>query len=112
MRAPTLDGHTHCVFGPCLEAFVNVLGMLSCMKFVQQVVVMSNLDQTMVEDVLALPQSAKEELLSLLMESLNKKQGDVEPAWMAEAESRVDGYLSGELQAKPWNELMAKYQTK
>ena len=50
-------------------------------------------------------------LLEDLQETDAKHDG-IETMWIAEAESRLDAYLRGELQALPGEEVMARLRTR
>jgi putative addiction module component (TIGR02574 family) len=71
---------------------------------------MSLINKTIVDDILALPSSARVELVELLMNSLGAQDKEVDALWATEAESRIDAYEKGLLRTVSLDTVLAKYK--
>lgn len=62
--------------------------------------------QSLLEDVLALPQAARSEIAGRLLESLEPAtEFGVEEAWRKEVAARVTSLDAGEVETIPWEEV-------
>jgi putative addiction module component (TIGR02574 family) len=74
---------------------------------------MENNPQQIFKDALAMPPVAKAALIEKLFHSFDQaRQESIDQAWAAEAESRLDGFESGEISAKPFSAVLAKINAK
>lgn len=62
------------------------------------------------DEALALPESEREELVELLVPSLerNPYSGELHPDWIPEIERRLRDHREGKTKAIPWEEVKAR----
>ena len=63
------------------------------------------------QQLAALPDSDRLQLVDYLLESLDQPDPEIERLWVAEAQSRWDAYQRGEISSVPAEEVFAKYRT-
>ena len=61
---------------------------------------------------LSLPAENRAALAAKLLESLEEDRADIEAAWVAEAESRLQAYDEGRLKATPIDEVLSSLRSK
>lgn len=49
-------------------------------------------------------------LVEAILSGLDKPDPDIERAWAAEAEARLEAYKRGELEAADWEEIKKRYE--
>ncbi len=74
---------------------------------------MKNNAQQIFKDALAMPPMEKASLIEKLFHSFDQNRQDhIDQLWAEEAESRLDGFESGEITAKPFPAVLARLNTK
>lgn len=68
----------------------------------------------LVEEALTLPASSRVEIIKALTESLlsDATQTEIEKAWFQEAESRMQGFVNGDLEAFSGEEVMRNLRSR
>lgn len=64
-----------------------------------------------VQQLAALPDSDRLQVVDYLLESLDQPDPEIERLWVAEAQSRWDAYQRGDIPSIPAEEVFAKYRT-
>lgn len=66
---------------------------------------------TLFNEARKLPPVERAELIEKLLESFNiSRQGDIDAAWAAEAESRIDAYTAGQLEEIPVSKVFEEIE--
>jgi putative addiction module component (TIGR02574 family) len=74
---------------------------------------MDNNTQQICKDALAMPPVEKAALIEKLFHSFDQeRQGAIDQLWAEEAESRLDGFESGKISAKPFSAVLVELNTK
>lgn len=72
---------------------------------------MTERTKQLLEEVLKLPDAERAEFAAELMAALRHEDveaSEIEAAWAAEIERRIEGYLSGKDKATPWADVRAE----
>lgn len=64
------------------------------------------------DQALQLPPEERLALVDQILDTLDERDGSLDAQWAHEAESRLNAYQSGKIQAIPLNEVLAKYTDK
>lgn len=70
---------------------------------------MASVDQ-LAKKAIGLSPVERIQLVEAILSSLDKPDMSVEKKWCAEAETRYDAYLRGEMEAIEWNEIRKGYE--
>lgn len=74
---------------------------------------MNTSSQQLLQSALALPESDRAEIAASLISSLDTKSDvDVDAAWAAETQRRIDSIDKGEVSLVPWDEVMQEMQNR
>ena len=74
---------------------------------------MGNNTQQIFRDALGMPPVEKAALIEKLFHSFDQeKQEAIDQSWAEEAESRLDGFESGKISAKPFCDVLAERNAK
>lgn len=64
------------------------------------------------DQALQLPPEERLALVDQILDTLDERDSSLDAQWAHEAESRLNAYQSGKIQAIPLNEVLAKYTDK
>lgn len=64
-----------------------------------------------VQQLAALPDRDRLQLVDYLLESLDQPDPEIEQQWVVEVQSRWEAYQRGEMQSTPAHDVFAKYRT-
>jgi putative addiction module component (TIGR02574 family) len=65
--------------------------------------------KALIEEARGLTPEERIELIEGLLDSLNAADPEIERLWAEEARDRLEAYRRGEIEAKPFEEILAKY---
>jgi putative addiction module component (TIGR02574 family) len=70
---------------------------------------MTHETKILIEKARALPAEERIEIAEAIMASLDETDSALDQAWLAEARDRLAAYRRGELRARDFDDVMAKY---
>jgi putative addiction module component (TIGR02574 family) len=70
---------------------------------------MSDAAKILIDQALELPSSERAIVAEQILLSLDRPDKEIDAAWAAEAENRIDAYEKGEIQAASIGEVLGKY---
>lgn len=68
--------------------------------------------EKLIKEALTLPPREKAEMITLLIQSLDKPDSEIDELWETEAEDRIDAYEKGEIKSVLIEDVINKYKTR